>query len=475
MNEFITVPDVAARLACSEQYVRRLIRDGRIPASRVGNTWVIPETALDDSDGWAEADKNEVLDRPRRPGRLPKRRAISFFSGALGLDLGLEQANMEVLLTCELDKACRRTITANRPDTGLIGNILEYSAKDIRELAGLAAKDELDLMVGGPPCQAFSTAGKRQGFQDERGNVFLTYMDRILELRPKFAVIENVRGLLSAPLEHRPHDQRGPGFPPLSPFESKGGALRHVLDRLRGGGYEVSFNLYNSANFGVPQVRERVILICSRNGRKAPYLTPTHAAAGEHGLPAWRTVREAFAGLDEKEQVAVQFPEKRLKYYRLLGEGQYWKHLPPELQREALGASFDSGGGKTGFFRRLAWDKPSPTLVTHPAMPATDLCHPERLRPLSIQEYKRIQQFPDDWRLSGSLLEQYRQVGNAVPVGLGAAVGRHIVQMLDGRTPRPPRGFEYSRYAGTDDASWEQEFALNARRSAQLSLSLAAG
>jgi DNA (cytosine-5)-methyltransferase 1 len=472
MNEYLTAAEVSQRLACSEQYVRRLVRDRRLPAIRHGKVWMIPETGLDDYPAQPKEINSLVADRPRRSARLPKYRALSFFSGALGLDLGLEQAGLEVLLTCELDRACRQTITANRPEGALIGDILAYSAKDIRELAGLRAQDELHLMVGGPPCQAFSTAGKRQGFQDKRGNVFLTYVERILELRPHFAVIENVRGLLSAALEHRPHEERGPEHPPLRPAERQGGALRHIIHQLRVGGYEVSFNLYNSANFGVPQVRERVIMICSRDGRRAPFLTPTHAEGGAHGLPAWRTVREAFTSLETTTHHAVSFPEKRLKYYRLLGPGQYWKHLPDRLQREALGASFHSGGGKTGFFRRLAWDRPSPTLVTHPAMPATDLCHPEALRPLSIEEYKRIQQFPDDWQLAGSLLEQYRQVGNAVPVGLGAAVGRHILQLLAGRVPQAPKDFAFSRYAVTDDVSWEQDFALRSRRDDQLALVL---
>src|SRR5690606_19553093 len=114
-----------------------------------------------------------------------------------------------------------------------------------------------------------------KGFNDDRGNVFLKYIDLALELRPSYIVIENVRGLLSCPMEHRPHDQRGPTFPDLSTDELKGGALNFVIKRLEAAGYGFSFNLYNSANFGTPQVRERVIIICSRDGKEPPYLTPT--------------------------------------------------------------------------------------------------------------------------------------------------------------------------------------------------------
>jgi DNA (cytosine-5)-methyltransferase 1 len=256
----------------------------------------------------------------------------------------------------------------------------------------------------------------------------------------------------------------------LTPDEEKGGALNHILNRLRKGGYAVSFNLYSSANFGVPQVRERVILVCSRSGLKAPYLTPTHSQESSHGLLPWRTVREALVGLEKVTHHHVNFPEKRLKFYRLLKDGQYWKHLPEKLQKKALGASYFAGGGKTGFFRRVAWDKPSPTLVTHPAMPATDLCHPKENRPLSVEEYKRIQQFPDDWKVAGSLIDQYRQIGNAVPVGLGEAIGRLIVSLLENRKSVAVPKFNFSRYCATDDISWERQFTTKKMDEIQLSL-----
>ncbi len=149
----------------------------------------------------------------------------------MGLDLGLEKEGIQVLLACEIDAAARKTIEINRPDMALIGDIRDYSAAEIREKAGLSLTDEIDVIVGGPPCQAFSSAGKRQGFNDERGNVFLTFIDLITELKPRFAVIENVRGLLSAPLKHRPHEMRGKNLPPLSQDEQRGGALLFITQR----------------------------------------------------------------------------------------------------------------------------------------------------------------------------------------------------------------------------------------------------
>jgi DNA (cytosine-5)-methyltransferase 1 len=390
--------------------------------------------------------------------------ALSFFSGAMGLDLGIEKSGFNILLACEIDRFCQQTIAINRPEVSLLGDIKDYSAADILNAANLTKHDSIDLVIGGPPCQAFSTAGKRKGFNDDKGNVFLKYIDLALELQPKFIVIENVRGLLSCPLKHRPHNQRRKNFPDLSEDELKGGALNFVLSKLKLSGYSYSFNLYNAANFGTPQIRERVIIICSKNGVSSPFLQPTYSENGEFNLPKWKTVRSAFQNI--KTHSYLDFPEKRLKYYRLLKSGQNWRDLPQELQQEAMGKSYYSGGGKTGFYRRLAWDKPSPTLVTHPAMPATDLAHPEENRPLSIQEYKRIQEFPDDWILAGSVVQQYKQVGNAVPIGLGYAIGKLVNSLLRGEKIINHPDFQYSRYKNTSNEAWEQEF--NRRKNIQI-------
>jgi DNA (cytosine-5)-methyltransferase 1 len=423
----------------------------------IGNRWVIASESANEYCCKKPDCDLAVRDRKRSSSNKPALKALSFFSGCMGLDLGLEREGIEVILACEIDKSARKTIETNKPDIALIGDIRDYSASEIREKAGLTSQEDIDVIFGGPPCQAFSSAGKRQGFNDERGNVFLTFINLIIELRPKFAVIENVRGLLSAPMLHRPHEMRSVNHSPLSQDEQRGGALLYIIHQLKAAGYGISFNLYNAANFGSPQTRERIVITCSREGEKLPYLTPTHSEKGLYGLPKWRSIKEAFAGLSENGHHFVKFPEKRLKYYRLLKSGQYWRDLPLELHQEALGASYYAGGGKTGFYRRLAWDKPSPTLVTHPAMPATDLAHPEADRPLSIEEYKRIQEFPDDWMIEGSLSDQYRQVGNAVPYSLGRAIGRMLVNHLNGLEPKTYENFPYSRYLNTDDVSWESD------------------
>jgi DNA (cytosine-5)-methyltransferase 1 len=447
-EQHLSAEALATSLNLSKQYIRSLARRKVIPSKKIGNTWFIDKNIM--------ADKNFLFsvlpDVEDKKCYLPKEKivALSFFSGAMGLDYGIEQAGIHFRLASEIEPNARKTILLNYPNIGLIGDIEKYSAKQIREYAGINNNTKIDVMVGGPPCQAFSTAGKREGFNDKRGNIFLTYIERILELEPKIAVIENVRGLLSAPLMHRPHSDRGFGFPPLTPEEEKGGALAYIISMLEKGGYKISFNLYNAANFGSPQKRERVVIFCMKN-KKAPYLTPTHSENGDFNLPKWRTFGEVAKGLNENDQEYLSFPEYRLKYYRMLKAGQYWKNLPVDLQKEAMGASYFAGGGKTGFYRRLAWDKPSPTLVTDPTMPATDLAHPLKDRPLSIQEYMRIQEFPDDWHFWGSLKDKYRQIGNAVPVSLGRAIGNHIIKLLSNEKIQEYSDFNYSRYKNTSD------------------------
>ena len=457
MSTHLTINEASKRLGLTEQRVRSLCKKGAISGKKNSKSWVIDKDSVTNY-GLLTSNilaKDHAIHKARSVNKN-KLTSLSFFSGAMGLDIGIEKAGFDTLLTCEVDKYCRQTIALNRPNVALLGDINNYTKQDILEAAGLVESDDIDLIVGGPPCQAFSTAGKRKAFNDDRGNVFLKYIDLAVELNPKYIVIENVRGLLSCPLKHRPHNERGSELPDLSADEMKGGALNFILSKLKKSGYAYSFNLYNAANFGAPQKRERVVIICARNGESSPFLTPTHSENKEFGLPKWRTFKQAVKGL--KDHQHLNFPEKRLKYYRILKSGENWKNLPHELQKEAMGKSFYSGGGKTGFLRRLDWNKPSPTLVTHPTMPATDLAHPEEDRPLSIQEYKRIQEFPDNWQLAGPLIQQYKQVGNAVPSSLGFSIGQMIKQLINNDKPQQYSDFKYSRYRNTSNYEWEKMF-----------------
>lgn len=444
-NNLLTAGEVAKKLKVTVQSVRLLIKNGMLNAERVGNQWL---TSIEDLNEYIE--KNDVViepdDHERLSDDIPEIVALSFFSGAMGLDIGMKNGGIDALLACEFNKACRMTIAKNKPEIGLIGDITDFTAEEILKMAKIPEGRKVDVIFGGPPCQAFSTAGKRKAFDDERGNVFLKYLSIISEIKPTYVVIENVRGLLSTPFKYKDIEE------PI-----KGGAMMIILDKLKEIGYTVSFNLYNAAYFGAPQIRERVVIIGKLGGGKVSYLQPTHNEEGTDGLKAWRTLRDAF---DDNlpmnvEHHFIEFPEKRLKYYRILKEGQYWKDLPLDLQKEALGKSFYLGGGKTGFLRRLSYSRPSPTLVTNPTMPATDLAHPTEDRPLSVEEYKSIQEFPESWKVCGGILDQYKQIGNAVPVKLGEAIAKTIIDDMNG-IKYENTGFSYSRYKNTDEISWMQ-------------------
>ena len=441
-NNLLTVNDVAKKLKITVQSVRLLIKNEQLRAERVENQWLI---SPDDLKNYIQ-NYNVIIepdDHERLSDDIPPIVALSFFSGAMGLDIGMKNGGIDALLACEFNKACRMTIAKNNPEIGLIGDITKFSADEILKMAKIPKGRKVDVIFGGPPCQAFSTAGNRKAFDDERGNVFLKYLSIVSEIKPTYVVIENVRGLLSAPFTYK--DSKKP---------IKGGAMMIILDQLKEMGYTMSFNLYNTAYFGAPQIRERVVIIGKLGEEKVSYLQPTHNEDGTNGLKQWRTLKDALSVLPKSvEHHYIEFPEKRLKYYRLLKEGQYWKDLPLDLQKEALGKSFYLGGGKTGFLRRLSYSKPSPTLVTNPTMPATDLAHPVEDRPLSVEEYVCIQEFPQDWIVCGSILDQYKQIGNAVPIKLGEAIAKTILDDMKGIKYKDTE-FHYSRYKNTDEISW---------------------
>ncbi len=450
----LTVQDVASKLKVTPQYVRQLIKDKKLAADRIGSQWLIRPEAIDEYvtayDIFIEPNDHERL-----MDNIPDIVALSFFSGAMGLDIGMGKGGIEALLACEFNKYCRMTIAKNKPNIALISDINNYTAEEILKLAKIPKGRNVDVIFGGPPCQAFSTAGARRAFNDDRGNVFLRYIKIVEDIRPTYVIIENVRGLLSTPYPYDDIEE------PI-----KGGALSVILDRLRAAGYTVSFELYNAANFGAPQIRERLVIIGKLGDEKVPYLSPTHDQESRFGLKPWVTFSSAVADIEDEKQHYIEFPEYRLRFYRMLKAGQYWKDLPKELHREAMGRSLDLGGGKTGFYRRISLDRPAPTLVTNPTMPATDLCHPTEDRPLSVEEYSRIQGFPDDWEICGPLLEQYRQIGNAVPLKLGEAIAKTVIADMNGQILPHYSGYLYSRYKNTNDKTWQKtmNIALNKAR-----------
>jgi len=369
---------------------------------------------------------------------------ISLFSGAMGLDLGLEAAGLDIRVSQDFDPWCVKTMTDNDRVhiPGDIRAILEADpeCKGILKTAKLK-KGEAFAVVGGPPCQSHSTAGKRQALNDPRGLLFQQFAQVVEKTRPRFFVMENVKGLVSAAVKHRSLDARDAK---PTPEEMPGSVLTIILDTLEGLGYTVEWGVLDAVHYGVPQFRERLIIIGSRDGEELFLPKPTHFPKHQQPLYRWTTLREAIGDLEENPGPGGCFSEDRLKLLRKVPEGGNWRSLPKKLQPIAMGGAFESSGGKVGFFRRLSYAEPCPTLITSPVQKSTMLCHPNQDRPLSVREYARIQQFPDDWKVNGAVAHAYRQIGNAVPVGLGKAIGQTLIAIAEGEG-----GKTFKRLRGT--------------------------
>ena len=327
--------------------------------------------------------------------------SIDLFAGAGGTALGLENAGFQHLLLSEWDKHACATLRANRPNW----NVVEG---DVAEIDFTSFRGVVDLVEGGFPCQAFSYAGKKMGFEDTRGTMFYEFARAISETMPKVAIGENVKGLLN-------HDD--------------GRTLKTMIEVLegirdeQGRGYYVQYRVLRSQYLDVPQKRERLIIACVRSD----------IFSGEFFFPSENdyviTVRDALANCPESP--GASYPKRKQEILSLVPPGGNWRNLPDGLQREFMAGSYFLGGGKTGMARRLAWDEPSLTLTCAPAQKQTERCHPGETRPLTTREYARIQTFPDDWRFEGSMGQIYKQIGNAVPVNLGFHMGIMVRKIIE--------------------------------------------
>ena len=344
-------------------------------------------------------------------------RSISLFSGAMGLDLGLMQAGIRFETGQDVDNDCVRTIQCNGHKC-LLGDIREISSNDLLEISKLKTGEPF-LICGGPPCQPFSTAGKRLGINDPRGSLFLDFVRMIHDIRPRFFVMENVKGLMSAMLK----DSSGANT------ETK--VLDIILEEFHRLHYKTVYGVLDAVNYGTPQFRERFLLVGSRDNENIFMPVPTHFHIHQNADYRWRTLGDTIRDIENSPGECESFSENRLYYLRMIPEGGNWRDLPANLIAHAMGGAYESGGGKVGFYRRLSYSQPSPTVVTSPVQKATMMCHPTKDRPLSVAEYARIQQFPPDWKLTGTLASKYRQIGNAVPVGLAKAIGEMLVSVAD--------------------------------------------
>ncbi len=330
--------------------------------------------------------------------------SIELFAGGGGLALGMEKAGFRHVLLNEFDKSACATLRRNRPGWNVVeGDIHGVSFKDY--------EGKVDFLSGGFPCQAFSYAGNKGGFEDARGTLFFELARAVKEVKPKVFMGENVKGLYTHDNGHT--------------FE----VIKSVISDL---GYTlVEPRVLKAIQYQVPQKRERLILIAIRNDL-ADKVTFRYPSPFNRVV----TLRDAFfKGIlydcDVPESIGQKYPQRKKEIMEQVPMGGNWKDLPDELQREYMKGSYFLGGGKTGIARRLSLDEPSLTLTCAPAMKQTERCHPTETRPLTVREYARIQTFPDDWEFCGNMTAQYKQIGNAVPVNLAAAVGRSLIRLFN--------------------------------------------
>ena len=331
--------------------------------------------------------------------------SIELFAGAGGLALGLEQAGFEHLGLVEFNKYAADTLIANRPQWKVLcEDIAQVAERDLEQEFGIA-KYELDLLSGGAPCQSFSYAGKRLGLQDVRGTMFYHYATFLHKLQPKMFLFENVRGLLT-------HDG--------------GRTFKTILDIFEDEGYTTVHKVLNAWNYGVPQKRERLITIGIRNdlAEQCHFTFPK-----EHEYKP--VVRDIQLDTNPDATKCARYSQNKEAVFALVPPGGYWRDIDPVVAKTYMKTCWDMGGGRTGILRRIGLDEPSLTVLTNPGMKQTDRCHPLEVRPFSVRENARLQSFPDEWIFCGKLSEQYKQVGNAVPVNLAKEIGLEIKRTLE--------------------------------------------
>ena len=405
MSKYLSLSETAELLGKSKETLRRWDREGKLPAVRepMSNYRMYPKSQIEDifSDFFNTQTVKEVVDNYTKPAREYK--VLELFAGAGGLAIGLENAGLKCVALNDIDKFACQTLRRNRPNW----NILEG---DIKEFDFSNYRNKVEVVTGGFPCQAFSYAGKKLGFADARGTLFYEFARVVTEVNPLICVGENVRGLLS-------HDN--------------GRTLQGMISILNEIGYNVApVQVLKAINYKVPQKRERLILVGIRKDIKN--------VEYEYPKPYRRiyNLRDALKkgdlyDSDVPKSDGATYPKRKKEILSMVPPKGYWRDLPVDVQKEYLAGSYYLGGGKTGMARRIGWDEPCLTLTCSPAQKQTERCHPDETRPFTVREYARIQTFPDEWVFEGSMAQQYKQIGNAVPVNLGREIGYSIVSFLN--------------------------------------------
>lgn len=403
MSEYLSISETAKLLNKSTKTLRRWDEEGKLIAVRepisnyrVYNRADVESLFADVLDENIEDTESNFV-KPDNDYKV-----LELFAGAGGLAIGLEKAGLKCEALNEIDKFACATLRKNRPNW----NVLEG---DVKDFTFSNYENQIDVIVGGFPCQAFSYAGKRLGFEDARGTLFYEFARVVKEIMPPICIGENVRGLLS-------HD--------------KGKTLQGMISVLDEIGYNVvSVEVLKAIHYNVPQKRERLILVGVRKDIDIKYEYPKPYNKIYNLKDALK--KGELYDTDVPKSEGSKYPISKKNILDLVPPKGYWRDLPIDLQKEYMGGSFYLGGGKTGMARRIGWDEPCLTLTCSPAQKQTERCHPDETRPFTIREYARIQTFPDDWEFVGSVAQQYKQIGNAVPVNLAKEIGYSIIKFLN--------------------------------------------
>lgn len=323
-------------------------------------------------------------------------RAASLFSGAGGLDLGIEAAGFAVVSRSDSEPCCCETLAAN-------GRAAKLA--NIRGAPPLPAG--LDLVFGGPPCQSFSSAGAMGGVLDPRGQLVFEFARAVVAARPRLFMMENVRGLATARL----------------PDGEPGGVLRALLSAMEGAGYACRAVVLNAADFGAPQRRVRLFILGALAG--APPDEP-HPTRGRDGSPApWITLGDFLTDHADRDESSWVRPAPRMA--EALAGAPDGSGLRSPGKRETTRPGGHWGYKQGGFVA----DRTLPAR-TVTASSTTDMIRLPggSLRRLTLREVAGLQGFPSDWEFCGTRSQRFRQVGNAVPVPLAEAVGRSLAARL---------------------------------------------
>tara|TARA_B110000503_G_scaffold61825_1_gene98049 strand:- start:5814 stop:7058 length:1245 start_codon:yes stop_codon:yes gene_type:complete len=401
-KEYYSLNEVSEILGKSKETLRRWDRDGKFKAVRepISQYRIYKKEQVNSLLEQLSIDYEDTINNSVTP--IKEFNVLELFAGAGGLAVGMEKAGIKCVALNEIDKWACKTLRANRPKW----NVLEG---DIKSFDFTKYNNHVDIVTGGFPCQAFSYAGKKLGLQDARGTLFYEFARAVQEVNPLICIGENVKGLLS---------------------HEKGKTIEGMISILDEIGYNVvPVKVLKAINYKVPQKRERVILVGVRKDINTKY---------EYPLPHYKiyNLKDALKkgelySCNVPKSEGSKYPEHKKAVLDLVPQKGYWRNLPLDIQKEYMGKSFYLGGGKTGIARRIGWDEPSLTLTCSPAQKQTERCHPEETRPFTVREYARIQTFPDDWEFIGSVSQQYKQIGNAVPCNLGQEIGYSIVKFLN--------------------------------------------